>query len=384
MSEYQYYEWQTIDRVLTPQEQMEVDSLSSHIEVTASRAVVTYHWSDFRHDPKQVLLDYFDAYFYCANWGTLQLMFRFPKGLIDKEAVASYCDGEIISFESRGNYDVLDLSFYADGYYPGDGWMEAENGLSGFIRLRDDLIDGDYRLLYLAWLCARTSRDSNGYEGEGCVPTNSLEAEPPVPPGLNDLSPRLQYFMTVFDVNEHLVKAAAERSRKLNKTPEINYRELVPQLSRTECDDILIDLLEGKPGTVAGLRKRLADFLPSGEVSAVYIETRSIRELEERAMKLEKEEKRRLAEEARQKHISEMKALARREEQAWEQVDVLIANGRKGATVYDQATEQLKKLAQLAEFKQDIPAFQTRIQTLAEKYASRNALIGRWRREGWV
>ena len=68
MSEYQYHEWQTIDRVLTRQEQMDVDSLSNHIEVTASRAVVTYHWSDFRHNPKQVLLDHFDAYFYCANW----------------------------------------------------------------------------------------------------------------------------------------------------------------------------------------------------------------------------------------------------------------------------------------------------------------------------
>jgi hypothetical protein len=90
MSEYQYHEWQTVDRVLTPEEQVEVDSLSSHIEVSSSRAVVTYHWSNFRHDPKRVLLDYFDAYFYMANWGTLRLMFRFPRGLIDEEAIISY------------------------------------------------------------------------------------------------------------------------------------------------------------------------------------------------------------------------------------------------------------------------------------------------------
>ena len=84
MSEYQYHEWQAIDRVLTPEEQDAVYDLSSHIEVSSSRAVVTYHWSDFRHDPKQVLLKYFDAYFYLANWGSLRLMFRFPKGLLEE------------------------------------------------------------------------------------------------------------------------------------------------------------------------------------------------------------------------------------------------------------------------------------------------------------
>ena len=42
MSEYQYYEWQTVDRLLTEAEQEAVCKLSSHIEVSASRAVVTY------------------------------------------------------------------------------------------------------------------------------------------------------------------------------------------------------------------------------------------------------------------------------------------------------------------------------------------------------
>lgn len=384
MSEYQYHEWQTIDRVLTPQEQMDVDRLSSHIEVTASHALVTYHWSDFKHDPKQVLLDYFDAYFYCANWGTLRLMFRFPTGLVDKEAVAPYCDGDMISFETRRQYDVLDLNFYADGYYPGNGWMEAENGLSGFIHLHDDLIDGDYRLLYLAWLCAKTTRASYGHETEEeYIPTNSPEPEPPVPAGLNDLSPSLQHFINVFDANEYLVQAAAERSQNLSKSPEVNYREAVLRLSRLECDDFLVNLLEGKPGTVAKLRKRLTDFSPQQEAEP-YEKSRSVQQLEHRAYQIKKAEEIRLAEEARQKHIAEMEALALREEQAWAEVDALIANGRKLASVYEQATAQLKKLNQLAEFQQTYPEFKLRIQALAEKYARRNALIGRWRREGWV
>src|SRR5690242_5991381 len=49
MSEYQYYEWQTIDRLLTEAEQTAVDKLSSHITVSASQAWVDYEYGDFKH-----------------------------------------------------------------------------------------------------------------------------------------------------------------------------------------------------------------------------------------------------------------------------------------------------------------------------------------------
>ncbi len=42
MIEHQYYEWQTVDRLLTEAEQEAVRALSSHIEASSSRAVVTY------------------------------------------------------------------------------------------------------------------------------------------------------------------------------------------------------------------------------------------------------------------------------------------------------------------------------------------------------
>ena len=51
MSEYQFYEWQTADRLLSDAEQEAVRQLSSHIEVSASHAVATYSWGDFKHDP---------------------------------------------------------------------------------------------------------------------------------------------------------------------------------------------------------------------------------------------------------------------------------------------------------------------------------------------
>ena len=67
MSEYQYYEWQTLEHPLTAAEEAAVNSLSSHIDVTSSHAIVTYNWGDFKYDPIQVLAKYFDAYLYIAN-----------------------------------------------------------------------------------------------------------------------------------------------------------------------------------------------------------------------------------------------------------------------------------------------------------------------------
>jgi hypothetical protein len=382
MSEYQYHEWQAVDRVLTPEEQAAVNNLSSHIEVSSSRAVVTYHWSDFRHDPKQVLLKYFDAYFYLANWGSLRLMFRFPKGLLDEADLLPYCFDEYITFETEGKYQVLDLDFNPED---GEGWMEAEAGLSHFIRLRADLLEGDFRLLYLAWLKAMTMY-GNPYDDEEYEVDDSdiaaYDREPPVPPGLKKLSPSLQNFVQVFEIDPFLVQAAAEASLDLKKALSVDFRELISRLPQTERDDILVRLAEGEPGVGLALRKRLRTFLPKEPPQTAG--QRTIQQLLQRAEQLEQVEKKRQAEAARQKHIAEMKALAEREVQVWKRVEVLLDTGRKIASVYDEATGLLEKLEQLADFKDTRDSFQARLHQLAQKYAARPSLIDRWKRHGWV
>jgi hypothetical protein len=385
MSEYQYHEWQTVDRVLTPEEQEVVNDLSSHIDVSSSRAVVTYHWSDLRHDPKQVLLQYFDAYFYLANWGSLRLMFRFPKGLLDEADLSPYCIDDYISFKTIGKYQVLDLD-----YSPEDGgyWMEAEASLASFIRLRADLLEGDHRILYLAWLKAMTFDDVS-YDDEGDEDDEdddpdfaASDREPPVPPGLKKLTPPLQNFAQVFGIDPFLVQAAAEASPDPKKTLAVDYRELIGRLPRTECDDFLTRLAEGDPGVGFALRKRLGAFLP--QVRLQPARPRTIQQLLQRAQQLKVAEKKRQVEAARQKHISEMKSLAIREATVWQQVETLLETGRKIASVYDEATGMLEKLNQLSVFQDTQDIFQARVHQLAQKYASRPSLIDRWKKRGWV
>jgi len=285
---------------------------------------------------------------------------------------------------------VIDLDFNPED---GEGWMEAEAGLSQFIHLRADLLEGDYRLLYLAWLKASIESSPGDYDDdfdeeqeyeddEDAAENSEGDLEPPVPPGLKKLSPALQNFVQVFEIDPFLVQAAAEASPDPKKALAIDYRDLVARLPRTECDDILARLAQGDPGVGLALRKRLGGFLPQERPPAEKL--RSLHQLLQRAEQLEKAEQKRQAEAARKKHIAEMEALAAREAQTWQQVENLLDNNRKIASVYDEATALLEKLMQLSEFHDTRDVFRTRLRRLAEKYASRSALMERWRKKSWV
>src|SRR6266568_5433602 len=78
MSEYQRYEFMTVDKPLTKAQMEAVDGLSSHIEVSSTHAMVEYNWGDFKYDPIKVLHEYFDGFLYWANWGSPRLALRFP------------------------------------------------------------------------------------------------------------------------------------------------------------------------------------------------------------------------------------------------------------------------------------------------------------------
>ncbi len=370
MSEYQYFEWQTIDRTLTPEEQAAVNRLSSHIDVTSSGARVTYQWGDFKHDPKQVLAKYFDAHLYLANWGSRRLMFRFPNGLLDTEAVLGYCVEDFITLKTMGGYQVLNIALDEE---EGGGWVQGEGELATFARLRDDLLQGDYRLLYLAWLKAiDLSRPADDDPDE----LNDV-LEPPVPMGLKHLPAALGRFVNVFEVDPLLVEAGAETSPDPEAAPEADYGALISCLSREECEDFLIRMAKGETGVALALRKRLMTFVQKTLPPAPR--RRTIQQLFERARQLEKEEALRRKAEAQRRHAAEMKALAKNEVEAWQQVEELILlSNAKG---YDGATEKLGKLKQLAEFQGTPRAFDERMQSLRERFKTRRSLMERWQKK---
>ncbi len=379
MSEYQYYEWQRLESPLSLAEQNAVDALSSHIEVSSMQASVSYNWGDFKHNPIKILAKYFDAYLYFANWGSYNLAFSFPKGLIDVASLEVYFDEEHVNITVVEDRLILKFEKQDEEGYCGD--YEEQGHLSTLSRLRDDIIQGDYRVLYIAWLNAMAER-SYWYEEDEDDPENFYkDIEPPIPAGLKELRLPLRTFVDAFEVDPFLISAAAERSPSLLPLRKTAFDSAINNLSRQEANDFLIKIANAEPGAVAALQKKLRSF--DKPANATQSNPRTIGELLKRAKELKEIESKRLAEKTRKKYIARMKKLEKDEAQLWLSVERILTGGAK-AKVYDEATEVLDKLYELAEYKGKGFRFKTQTRAFAKQYERRLSLIERWEKRGWV
>jgi len=153
LSEYQYYEFQAIDRPLSEKDRNELRSLSSRARITSRSFINAYNWGDFRGDLVELMERWFDLHLYFANWGNPRLMIRLPKQLVDHELIEDLIrDVECAELVSSGDNWVLDIRREeVDPPYQYGG-EEDSDWLAALTPLRDDLLAGDLRLLYLLWL----------------------------------------------------------------------------------------------------------------------------------------------------------------------------------------------------------------------------------------
>lgn len=255
MGTYQYYEFQAIDRPLTKEEQQAVAGLSSRVDPHPRQAVFVYNWSSFPGNPAQVLASYYDAMLYMANWGSKQLMFRFPKDLLDLEDVQAYCQPlivqDFITCSTVGEYVILNICFHHEEGYD---WVEGAGLLSAMVSLRDDILHGDYRALYLAWLKTLEMEDLSD-----SVP------EPPVPPGLTKLTPALHSLVEFFEIDELLVQVAAEASGDHQAAADDWLSPAIAQLPPEEGNAFLLRLAQGELHLSIELKRRLREIAPLPE-----------------------------------------------------------------------------------------------------------------------
>jgi hypothetical protein len=138
-----------------------VHKLSSRVALTPTQAVFTYQFGDFHGRPEKVLERYFDAMLYLANWGTRRLMSRFPNSLVDLKQMHPYEVEDVIEFREGDGYILLEMHFHEEGVV---FWVEGEGRLSLLIKLRDNILRQDFRVLYLAWLKAVSLKAVNEAE----------------------------------------------------------------------------------------------------------------------------------------------------------------------------------------------------------------------------
>ena len=369
MSEYQYYEFQAIDRPLTQEERAAISQLSSRVKPTATSASFTYSYGNFRGDPKQVLARYFDIMYYITNWGTQQLMFRFPTSLINRETIELYCIDNYISLSFAGDWAILDWEFSQEEGF--NDWIEGEGILSELIGLRQEILQQDYRGLYLAWLKAIDL-------SEGYIDIDKTQLEPPLPPGLGQLSAAQKAFTEIFELDEHLLNVACASSGKLTTISEQTWQQAISQLSASERQDFLLRLAKGEHNLSAKLKQKLSQLIPTSPASNQP--RRTIQELLEAAAEEGKKAEKRRQQEAEAKRIEELQTLAKREAQVWQQVESLIQKAQSKS--YDEAVKLLVKLRDLAEYQNRLPVFQERLNRIYEQYSNRSGLKRRLQEVG--
>jgi hypothetical protein len=381
MSEYQYYEFLAIDKPLTATEKSALGQLSSRVKPTGNSASFTYSYGDFPGNEIEVLAKYFDMMYYIANWGTQQLAFRFPKALIDRKAIEPYCIEHAISLTFTGEWAILNWEFYTED---GFGWIEEEqNILADLARLRQEILQQDYRGLYLAWLKTLTSSGDNVGE------IDASELEPPVPPGLAKLSAAQIAFVNTFELPENLLLAAAETSSQPNVISDKSLQQAIEQLSRKECEAYLLRLLQGESNLSVKLKQQLSKSIPTAPVTSqprrsieqIFQAESTVADLvRQRKRAADELEQLKQQEKAAIKRQKDVKALALRESSAWEEVDVLINKAQ--AKSYDAAVELLDLLRDLAAEKNDFTTFQNRLDRIYDNYSRRAVLIKRLEKIG--
>lgn len=381
MSEYQYYEFQAIDRPLSEKEMSELRAYSTRARITPTSFINDYSWGNFRGDEDGWMEKYFDAFLYVANWGTRVLKLRLPSRLLDLETARLYCPGKRKSPREKNGKVILTFVSDEEG---GGEWVEGEGWLSSLISVRAELVRGDKRSLYLGWLhCAQS--------GE----LDDEDIEPPVPPGLGQLSASLESLAQFLRIDEDLVDVAAQASRPMVdiREKEEQIRKWVGKLPADEKDDVLTRLIAAEdisPATEL-LRRFIQEYDQENQGSVEETRRRTVGELlrsaeeqaEERrqlAAKKAAEEKARREREAAILRVKHLDQIGEREPELWNEVENLIST--KQPKNYNSAVELLADLRDLGARKGKMEEFRTRLNTIRVAHLRKPSFIERLRKAG--
>ena len=373
LSEYQYYEFQAVDRPLDEADREALRALSSRARITATSFTNHYDWGDFKGDPIALMERWFDLHLYLTNWGTRELTIRLPKRLVDRSGLDSFLDGcRLAEVLESGENLILDI---LDDSEPGDeDWDDGSGWLAALAPLRADLLSGDLRLLYLLWLAEVEIGDRKDDE------TEPLQ-------GIGPLTGALRAFAEFFRIDPDLVEAASEAHAGImhGDLPADAIRAVVAAIPEDEKTDLLRRLVEGDPHVGAEIQRH-ARTAASPANSAMPATRRTVSDLQRRAAAIregreaaeaERQEAERLRQEREEKEAqrARLRHLRRKGEAVWDEIEHEI--DRRNASGYGRAAALLSDLKVLSDEDGAAAAFNDRLNDLRLRHSRKWQFIKR-------
>ena len=377
MSEYQYYEFTAIDRPLTRAEMADLSAVSTRATITPTSFVNHYEWGDLKADPAKWMRRYFDAFVYTANWCSCRLALRVPRDVFGEAELKRFATKYAMTIDESADHWIIDWSLDEGEDYDRFGMEDGGGWMGRLVPLRDELLRGDLRPLYLGWLAGAAS---------GEVPETGLE--PDVPPGLLQLSGPQQALVEFLEIDPDMLAAAAAGSPSI-VAPDMDAGDGIDTwLGGLSCDDMrapLKQILQGQPHQAE--RQLKSRFLtwqkqhPQTTASSAR-QRRSVAELRTLAeaaggVRLEHQAKERARQEAERRRQREayLRLLAADFEKCWNAIHLQAERGT--ASAYDQALRAMVDLAEAYTLTSSRETFDRELRRFLGRHAKRGALVRR-------
>ena len=379
MSEYQYYEFAAIDRPLTATEMAQLRKVSTRGQVSASGFVNHYEWGGLKADPADWMRRYFDAFVYTANWCSCRLSLRVPLALFRAGELNPFAAAHTLTAEASDEHWIIDWSLDESGNHDrfamddGSGWM------SRLAPLRDELLRGDLRPLYLGWLASA-----------GVLDEDALEPE--VPPGLSDLSPSQRALVEFIEVDPDMLAAAEAGSERIANDASDEAAAIDSWLAGWSRDEMaaMLKLVAQGRGREAEreIRVRRATWSKAQRPSRTPWEARrtagQLRELARSASgkRLAREVEARAAAQAehRQQREAALRLLMADVDKRWAAIEAQAQRG--SAMGYEQAVRDLTDLAEGYALMSSRNEFDRALRRWLVRHAKRSALLRRLAKAG--
>ncbi len=379
MSEYQYYEFLAIDRPLTTDEIARLRTLSTRATITPVSLINEYHWGDFKGDPDKLMQRYFDAHVYVASWMTAIFMVRLPIEALTKETAKAVAVPYLLDIKATKTHWIITWSLEESENYDRFSMEDGRGWMARLAPVRDELLHGDQRSLYIGWLAAV----AGGMMGDEAM-------EPLAANGLQSLSEAQQALAEFLEVDADLLAGAGMGSLAAPKT-EISRQEMdnwIDSLPRNEVNSVLKKLLKGSgQQTERSMKNRFASWRRELETDKADTPRRTVGELRQNAEKarliqMEKQERDRKQREIkrREKRKVYLKNLSSDFPKAWASVRESVERG--SARGYDEACRILVDIAEAYDLFVTKDQFHKELKKFMAGHLRRKALIQRLEKAG--
>jgi hypothetical protein len=372
MSEYQYFEFAAIDRPLTDGEMAALRAVSTRAVITPSGFVNHYEWGGLKADPLDWMRRYFDAFVYLADWAHCRFALRLPRDMFGKAELKPFGVKQSLTIDASEDHWILDWSLDGSDNYDrfaeddGRGWMGR------LVPLRDELIRGDQRSLYLGWLAGAA---------KGEVPETTLE--PTVPAGLSQLSAAQNALAAFLEIDADIIAAAAIGSADASDRPE-SVDAWLQSLSPDDLRSMLKSIVRAdRPNPQREVTSRYrAWHRQHAPQTAPEARRRSVAELRSLAVPAGEERRRRdaLAREQqaaarRTRRDAQLRLLMSDVDKRWLALHQQAERG--SASAYEQAVRALSDLAEAYAIVSDRKTFDRELRRFLVRHAKRGALLRR-------